>query len=148
MFCKYCGNELGENADFCVKCGRMTDKCQGGKIGANGVAVQDANLSKKSRVVAGLLGIFLGEFGAHNFYVGKVGRGLCQLLLTLFGGFFVFMIAVFSGSIVGAEIWIGLSALGLSMIFVVPFAVGVWAFIEAICCFVGTYEDSEGKKLS
>ena len=148
MFCKYCGNELGENADFCVKCGRMTDKCQGGKTGANGEIVKDKNLSKKSCVVAGLLGLFLGEFGAHNFYVGKVGRGLWQLLLTLFGGSIAFMIFFSSNFFGGLASGLLLSTLGLTMIFVVPFAVGVWAFIEAICCFVGTYEDSEGKKLS
>lgn len=38
----------------------------------------------KSRVAYILLGVFLGAFGVHNFYAGYVGRGIAQLLLTLF----------------------------------------------------------------
>ena len=38
---------------------------------------------QKSKVAAGLLGIFLGCFGAHNFYLGYTGRAVAQLLITL-----------------------------------------------------------------
>ena len=38
----------------------------------------------KSRVAYILFGVFLGMFGVHNFYAGYVGRGIAQLLLTLF----------------------------------------------------------------
>ena len=40
------------------------------------------NLSwpEKSKVVAGLLAIFLGGFGIHKFYLGKVGKGILYLL--------------------------------------------------------------------
>jgi TM2 domain-containing membrane protein YozV len=34
-------------------------------------------------LAAGLLGIFLGSFGIHNFYLGYNKRGLVQLLLTV-----------------------------------------------------------------
>ncbi len=36
--------------------------------------------SDKSRIVALLLCWFLGIFGVHRFYVGKVGTGVLQLL--------------------------------------------------------------------
>ena len=36
----------------------------------------------KSKVIAGILGILLGGFGIHNFYLGKPGRGIIQLVLT------------------------------------------------------------------
>ena len=35
--------------------------------------------SEKSRFVAFLLCMFLGAFGFHRFYVGKVGTGLAML---------------------------------------------------------------------
>ena len=40
-------------------------------------------LRRKSKAAAGLLGIFLGCFGFHNFYLGYTGRALAQLLITL-----------------------------------------------------------------
>ena len=40
-------------------------------------------IRRKSKVAAGLLGIFLGCFGAHNFYLGYTGRAVAQLLITL-----------------------------------------------------------------
>jgi TM2 domain-containing membrane protein YozV len=39
----------------------------------------------KSKVVAGILGIFLGGIGAHKFYMGKIGMGLLYLLFCWTG---------------------------------------------------------------
>ena len=36
----------------------------------------------KSRVVAGVLGILLGTFGVHKFYLGYVGTGIVHVVLT------------------------------------------------------------------
>ncbi|MBE5937369.1 MAG: TM2 domain-containing protein [Lachnospiraceae bacterium] len=37
----------------------------------------------KYRIVAGLLGLFLGAFGAHNFYLGNKSVGKAQLIVTI-----------------------------------------------------------------
>ena len=37
----------------------------------------------KSKIAAGLLAIFLGSLGIHNFYLGYTGRAVAQLLITL-----------------------------------------------------------------
>ena len=40
------------------------------------------NYSKgKNKTTAGVLGIFLGAFGAHHFYLGNTGRALAYLFL-------------------------------------------------------------------
>ena len=38
---------------------------------------------QKSRIAAGVLGILLGAYGVHSFYLGNTSRGLMQLLISL-----------------------------------------------------------------
>ena len=45
----------------------------------------NVNTEGKNMVVAYLLWFFLGYFGIHRFYLGKVGSGLAQLLLMIIG---------------------------------------------------------------
>ncbi len=72
MFCKNCGSEMDPNAVVCVKCG------------ASVAPVAEVNpLNQKSKIAAGLLGIFLGGFGIHNFYLGYTGKAVGQLVLTI-----------------------------------------------------------------
>ncbi|MEU0340549.1 TM2 domain-containing protein [Streptomyces bobili] len=42
-------------------------------------------LSDKSKIIAGILQLFLGTFGVGRFYIGHVGMGLAQLFTC--GGF-------------------------------------------------------------
>jgi len=42
----------------------------------------------KTRVLFGLLGIFLGALGVHNFYAGYTKKGAIQLCLTLLTCFY------------------------------------------------------------
>lgn len=37
----------------------------------------------KSKIVAGILGILLGAFGIHNFYLGQMKKAIAQLLITV-----------------------------------------------------------------
>jgi hypothetical protein len=37
----------------------------------------------KSRLTAGMLGIFLGAFGVHRFYLGFTSIGVLQILVTI-----------------------------------------------------------------
>jgi TM2 domain-containing membrane protein YozV len=39
----------------------------------------------KSKIAAGLLGIFLGWLGVHRFYLGYNGIGIAQLVLGVLG---------------------------------------------------------------
>ena len=56
---------------------------------------------QKSKVAAGLLGIFLGCFGAHNFYLGNSGKAVAQLLITLLSFGFLALISALWGFIEG-----------------------------------------------
>lgn len=76
--------------------------------------------SQKSKLAAGLLAIFLGCFGVHNFYLGNTGKAVTQLLLTLLG-------------------WI---------IIIGPAAAGIWGLVEGIlilCSHTGSQWHRDGK---
>ena len=45
--------------------------------------------SAKSRGVYIILGLFFGMLGVHNFYAGRLGYGVAQLLITCILGWFV-----------------------------------------------------------
>ena len=47
-------------------------------------------MSNKSKFLAAVLCFFLGVFGVHRFYVGKIGTGFLQLITA--GGFGVWWI--------------------------------------------------------
>lgn len=83
-------------------------------------------VQQKSKLAAGLFGIFLGALGVHNFYLGFTGKAVAQLLLTLIG-------------------WI-LFGLGLVVAW-------IWGFVEGILILCSTYgsnwhRDAKGIELS
>ena len=98
MYCRNCGEIMNNEAVFCVKCGVPTGKgnnfCPNcGKethpeaivcVGC-GVSFKKPEEPKgdKSKIAAGLLGIFLGAYGIHNFYLGYTSKAIGQLVLTL-----------------------------------------------------------------
>jgi TM2 domain-containing membrane protein YozV len=45
-----------------------------------GPPAYDPRMNTKSKVAAGLLGIFLGGIGVHKFYLGRVGMGIVYIL--------------------------------------------------------------------
>ena len=81
MFCSFCGKELAPHAVVCIGCGASAPHASGA-VPAAGAALL-VGPHTKSRLGAGLLGIFLGSLGVHRFYLGFTGIGLAQLLLTV-----------------------------------------------------------------
>ena len=44
-----------------------------------------------------VLALFIGSFGVHNFYVGRSGRGMAQMLITVCSfGFLVWVVWIWS----------------------------------------------------
>lgn len=56
---------------------------------------------QKSKMAAGLLGIFLGGLGIHNFYLGYTGKAIAQLLISLLSLGFLAVISGIWGLIEG-----------------------------------------------
>jgi TM2 domain-containing membrane protein YozV len=81
----------------------------------------------KSKLIAGLLAIFLGQFGIHWYYLGNNKLGLIQLILFIVGIPLCFILIEF------------------------PILIGVriWAFVDAIRIFTGSInKDSYGFALN
>ncbi len=79
MFCENCGKEIPDDVKFCPECGWAVDHSNA----VNKAVVTNANNSK-SRLAAGILNIFIPGIG--RIYLGYVGIGIAQLLLSfLFG---------------------------------------------------------------
>lgn len=79
MFCKQCGTQVPDNTQFCSRCGApMATAAQPAGVSSSATVPPG-----KSKLAAGLLGILLGHFGVHNFYLGYTGKAVAQLLITL-----------------------------------------------------------------
>lgn len=95
MFCKYCGKE--SETEICEECKKAqsenTIEVEATKVESNNTT--STNPNAKSKIAAGLLGIFLGAFGVHNFYLGFTGKAIAQLLISLLScGFLAFVSSI------------------------------------------------------
>ena len=96
-YCSNCGKKVNENQDVCLNCGINLKKDK--KID---------NVNGKSKITAGILGIFLGCFGVHNFYLGYNGKAIAQLLITLLSLFLLSWVSAIWGLIEGILILLSL----------------------------------------
>lgn len=77
MYCKKCGTKLDEGQQVCLTCGTLVNN-------SNSQNQQTVNQNiQKSKIAAGLFGIFLGALGVHNFYLGYTGKAVAQLLISI-----------------------------------------------------------------
>lgn len=97
MYCANCGSSMDSNAAVCIHCGYKagcgTNYCTncGNTVVAGAtmcthcgsVLASYIAQNAKSKLVAGLLGIFIGSLGVHNFYLGYTGKAMAQLLISL-----------------------------------------------------------------
>ena len=104
MYCPNCGLNNPDNALNCSACGAA--------LGAQapGAAPTAAPVAQKSKLTAGLLAIFLGTLGIHNFYLGFTTKAIIQLVVSLLGA----------------------AAFGIG-----PVAIGIWALVEGIMILTG-----------
>ncbi|MDR1674709.1 MAG: NINE protein [Oscillospiraceae bacterium] len=117
-FCNNCGNPVAEGAAVCLSCG-CSLKTSSSVLGISSTGA-------KSKLVAGLLGIFLGSLGIHNFYLGNTQRAVLQLVLSVIGW---------------ALCWLIIPAL-------LPAAMSIWGLIEGIYILVGKIDtDANGNPL-
>lgn len=108
-YCHFCGKPVEPEANVCLNCGVST------------IPVVTAN--SKSKLAAGLLGIFLGCYGIHNFYLGYTSKAVTQLVLTIVG----YVTA----------------CIGVGVLLII--GVGIWGLVEGIMILAGRIDrDANG----
>lgn len=122
MYCKNCGAQIEDNANFCPACGANQGQpvqyveqqpvyqqqvyqqppvinIVNTNTNTNTNAAYGVPYAHKSKWVAFFLCFFLGFFGIHRFYVGKNGTGILWLftLGMFYIGWFVDLFAILFG---------------------------------------------------
>ena len=99
-FCVHCGKSIDADSVVCVHCGKQVSELKTAAQAAPTVVVNNTNTNVNTnsnrvptragrecnKLVSFLLCLFLGCFGAHKFYEGKIGMGILYLFT---GGLFL-----------------------------------------------------------
>ena len=104
VMCVKCGVAKGQGSNYCHNCGKPVAPDANVCLNCGVANKQAPPADAKSKLVAGLLGIFLGCFGVHNFYLGYTSKAVTQLVLTLVG-FVLCCIVVGVFLVLGISIW-------------------------------------------
>ena len=101
-YCKFCGEQIHEDAIICPKCGRQIEELKGNYQQQPNVVINNTNMNTNVNSANGkpkdkMLSIilccigFFGFAGLHKFYEGKAGMGILYLFtFGLFGiGWFI-----------------------------------------------------------
>ena len=122
--CQNCGAIINDDsANNCVNCGavlpvNVANDNQQFQYQAQGQYQQPYQspyqyqqpqqvVAQKSKIAAGIMGIILGVFGVHNFYLGYTGKAVAQLLISLLSCFILSPISAVWGLIEGIMILTG-----------------------------------------
>lgn len=97
-FCRYCGGQIPADAVLCTVCGRQVEQLNGAAQPSPQIVINNANNNtntaiaggaagkRKSKWVCFFLWLFLGLFGGHKFYEGRIGTGIIYIFTCgLFG---------------------------------------------------------------
>ena len=99
--CEYCGHRSSSESPTVATMEKQPIIINNIQQNANvGMGIPIRYVSPKSRTVALLLCVFLGFFGAHQFYAGKTGKGILYFFtagLLCFGWFIDFFSILFGG---------------------------------------------------
>lgn len=98
-FCVHCGAKIPVAAVVCTHCGCQVEQVRQSERPSIVINNANTNMNTNTNVNAAMLGVrvkikwvslllcvFLGYFGAHKFYEGKIGMGILYLFTCrLFG---------------------------------------------------------------
>lgn len=109
--CNSCGAEISPGTAKCRYCGSAAPAPPTAPLppppAVHAPAAHPGYVDQKSKIAAGILGILLGAFGIHNFYLGYTVKGVAQLLLTLLTCGYLALVSAIWGMVEGILILTG-----------------------------------------
>lgn len=105
-------------------------------------------ISPKSRLIAFLLCTFAGYVGAHNFYVGRIRRGIIQLLLIV-SSFIVYFCSLLYLVLSNVDNPDAADAVfvGVFISLIPIMATAIWIFVDWIMILAGAFKDKQKRPL-
>ena len=105
-------------------------------------------ISPKSRLIAFLLCTFAGYVGAHNFYVGRIRRGIIQLLLIV-SSFIVYFCSLLYLLLSNVDNPDAADAVfvGVFISLIPIMATAIWIFVDWIMILAGAFKDKQKRPL-
>ena len=105
-------------------------------------------ISPKSRLIAFLLCTFAGYVGAHNFYVGRIRRGIIQLLLIV-SSFIVYFCSLLYLVLSNVDNPDAANAVfvGVFISLIPIMATAIWIFVDWIMILAGAFKDKQKRPL-
>jgi uncharacterized Zn finger protein (UPF0148 family) len=150
LFCTRCGTQLTAGSAFCSRCGTRVSPVTEQVAAVVAPPQATGELSPKSRLAATLLScpwLIVGLFGAHRFYIGKIGTAVIMLLLGVAS--VICQLGAMSVAIAQPDepdppplfvfFWL------LSGVFLA--AAGIWALVDFIIAASGNFKDRQGKPI-
>ena len=114
------------------------------------------NPNGRTKMIAGLLGIFLGTFGVHDFYLGNKQKGtmkciisgVCIALPMVILPYIISNVSLYDLAFISGVITFLVSFLPLGVL-----AMSIWGLVEGIFIMTSKpgikwHKDAEGKELS
>ncbi|MBE5883240.1 MAG: NINE protein [Lachnospiraceae bacterium] len=104
VMCVKCGVAKGQGNNYCHNCGKPVPPEAAVCLNCGVAHAAKGAQGAKSKLAAGLFGIFLGCYGVHNFYLGYTGKAVTQLVLTIVG-LLLSCIGIGAFIVLGIAIW-------------------------------------------
>ena len=155
--CPSCGKTIKSDFKVCPYCGnnRSNERESYNNYNTENRANYNSNnyeVSPKSGIACSILCLFLGGFGVHRFYAGRIISAAILLLITVINIILciimmalsswdvgIFNIPFFNIDIINQD-----SILGLFINFIQLFII-IWTRIDIVLIILGKFKDSKGR---
>lgn len=149
--CQFCGKTIKSDFKVCPYCGNNPNHKRENYNTENRANYYSNNyeVSSKSGIACSILCLFLGGFGVHRFYAGRIISAVILLLLTSIGIVLSIInivynyngINIFFDNIFDSVLFLFVTFIGLF----ISISTVIWTKIDIVLIILGKFKDSKGR---